>query len=121
MSCLVIESKAKQAALDYASEILDRSSVIIHRDPDGFAVVDKDAEDPKPPDDSYFPFNRVDFRRIKWFGMSWVGWVNRLFLQWLFIRLAYKEDNKGRKYDFGIMRGVWPTTGWNTPYRFLGE
>lgn len=56
---------------------------------------------------------------MKWREMSWVGWLNRLLLQWFFVRLAYEVDDAGRKVNFGILRWVWPTTGWTTDYRWL--
>ena len=47
------------------------------------------------------------------FGYTWVGWLNRLVLQWLFIRLYYGQH-------WGFLTRVVPLTGWGTAYKFIG-
>jgi len=48
--------------------------------------------------------------RIPW----WLGYLNFLILQWLFIRLTkWEEDNQN---GFGLLIGVLPLTGWWSRY-----
>ena len=58
--------------------------------------------------------------KIKWFEMTWIGWLNRLVLQWFFIRLAgaYDSETEKRMY-FLILRWIKPTTGWNDEFYFV--
>ena len=56
-------------------------------------------------------------RRI--FGLTWVGWLNVLALQWLCVRLAYQVDTGGRPIRWNLLVGVVPLTGWRSPYRYL--
>jgi len=48
-------------------------------------------------------------------GKSWLGWLNRLLLQWFFVRLAINPTTG----KYSILRWVVPTTGWSTDYKFI--
>lgn len=39
------------------------------------------------------------------FGLTWVGWLNAMILQWLGMRLGYGDR-------WRVILGVWPLTGW---------
>ncbi len=45
------------------------------------------------------------------FGLTWVGWLNFLLLQWLGIRLARLRED-GRTAGFGLLAPVLPLSGW---------
>ena len=50
-------------------------------------------------------------------GLTWVGWLNFLFLQWLWIRLYwYRDTPQGKPLGYGLKLGIMPLTGWWTPY-----
>lgn len=80
--------------------------------------------------------------------MTWLYFVNYFFFQWFFIRLARAEEKiisdvkvwfegsddiiknlikvktqaKETTYQwYSIMGFVWPLSGWNTPYKFIGK
>lgn len=46
------------------------------------------------------------------------GLANFLLLQWFFVRLARVEDENG-KCAVGLMRWIWPLTGWWSRYVYL--
>ena len=49
-------------------------------------------------------------------GATWVGWLNLLVLQWLFMRLAYNMNN-----EWFILRWVIPRTGWGEgKFQYIG-
>lgn len=50
----------------------------------------------------------------KLFSFTWVGWLNVILLQWLFVRLAYND--KGRWFLF---LGIVPLTGWSNDYKYI--
>lgn len=52
-------------------------------------------------------------RRDVW-PRTWVGWLNFLVLQWLFIRLARVTHSAGT--DWAVLRWVVPLTGWFSDY-----
>jgi hypothetical protein len=47
-------------------------------------------------------------------GKTWVGWLNRIILQWFFVRLGY--GNQWR-----LMWGIVPLTGWWSDYWRIGR
>lgn len=58
--------------------------------------------------------------------MTWLYFLNLFILQWFFVRLVrivYTVDITGEttttKYKFAF--GIYPLTGWNTPYKFIDE
>lgn len=53
------------------------------------------------------------------FGRTWLGWLNIIILQWLFIRLARVVDKDGNTESYCILKYVWPTTGWKNDYKYL--
>ena len=60
------------------------------------------------------------------FGYSQLGFLNRVFLQWFFIRM-YRYDHKEKQRrtikthrDYGILYWVIPLTGWGNPLKPLG-
>lgn len=59
------------------------------------------------------------------FGDTWLGWLNRIILQWFFVRLArvMDRDEAGNLKQTGWcwLRGVVPLTGWSTSYKFIGK
>ncbi len=50
----------------------------------------------------------------KFFGKTWVGWLNIIFLQWFFIRLSYGDS-------WRILKWVLPFTGWWNDYKYIGR
>lgn len=52
----------------------------------------------------------------KW---TWLGWLNWLVLQWLFVRLARVRDDDGRIVGYQWLVGVLPMTGWVDEYRYV--
>lgn len=48
----------------------------------------------------------------KFIGKTWVGWLNIILLQWLFVRLSYGDK-------WRLLTGIIPMTGWNTSYRYV--
>jgi len=43
--------------------------------------------------------------------------INYYFVQWLFFRICYVEDEAGVILRLGILVPVLPTTGWTTDYK----
>lgn len=41
-------------------------------------------------------------------GLTWVGWLNRLVLRWLFVRLAYVVEPDNTISRYFVHRWVWP-------------
>ena len=56
--------------------------------------------------------------RKNYLGNTWLGWINILLFQWFFVRLA---EEKGRKRRWVFIGFIWPTTGWNTEYKYVGK
>ena len=51
-------------------------------------------------------------------GYTWLGWLNKLLLQFFFIRLAYSVDSG--KTSWTIMKWIVPLTGWGrVNYRYF--
>jgi hypothetical protein len=50
----------------------------------------------------------------KLFGNTWVGWLNKIVIQWFFVRLAYNDE--GGWFILGI---VVPMTGWWNNYWYV--
>ena len=49
------------------------------------------------------------------FGLTWVGWLNKLILQFFCIRLAYGKEWK-------IIKWIVPLTGWGTiDYKYIDK
>jgi len=47
-------------------------------------------------------------------GLSWVGWLNFLILQWFCVRLAYIENTETKEVEgYKWIKGVAPLTGWS--------
>jgi len=53
-------------------------------------------------------------------GMTWLGVLNFVILQWFFIRLA-KVLEESEMIGFIIIRWAVPLTGWWSDYVFIGE
>jgi len=49
------------------------------------------------------------------------GWLNFLLVQWFFFRIVRVEDECGKLKAVGILRWVWPLTGWWSNYRWLKQ
>lgn len=57
-------------------------------------------------------------------GLTWMGWLNFLVLQWLFVRVARRLPfattdyyvSRGRLY---VVRYVLPLTGWVSPLVYV--
>lgn len=50
----------------------------------------------------------------KFLGFTWVGWLNILLFQWLFVRLAYGDR-------WRVLKWILPLTGWWSDYRYIGK
>jgi len=60
----------------------------------------------------------MKYRKI--LGYSWIGWLNIILLQWLFIRLQVNIDNDTNEIvKFRIIGPIFPLTGWNSPYTWV--
>lgn len=54
--------------------------------------------------------------------ISWLGVLNRIILQWFFIRLArIVDDVTGKTLGYKILKWVVPLTGWGSDYKFIGK
>jgi hypothetical protein len=54
------------------------------------------------------------------FGYSWLGIINMVIIQWLFIRLQATCD-KGQIVRFDFIGPIVPLTGWWGPYVRIGK
>jgi hypothetical protein len=55
-------------------------------------------------------------------GYSWVGWLNLLLLQWLFIRLQVSVDtDTGEIVRYQVIGFFLPMTGWWSNYVWLAK
>lgn len=59
-----------------------------------------------------------------WRSITWVGWLNIILFQWVFVRL-YRSwgcgDEYGKVIAYGFFYPILPLTGWTTdfvPQRF---
>lgn len=59
--------------------------------------------------------------RKKFFGHTWLGWLNIIVLQWFCIRLAQSIDMTTQDRKWFILKWIVPTTGWNSDYKFIGN
>ena len=50
--------------------------------------------------------------------MTFLGFVNRVFFQWFFVRLA-KEVEDGKVIKWKFLTGVVPLTGWGTDFKYI--
>lgn len=58
----------------------------------------------------------------KFLGYTWVGWLNILVLQWLFVRLAREIDiETGATESYAWIKGVVPLTGWFGRFWFVAD
>ena len=57
--------------------------------------------------------------RREWRGLTGVGWLNVLVLQWAFVRLSYTVDVD--PFGWRLLRWVVPCTGWHSRYRYVGR
>jgi hypothetical protein len=49
----------------------------------------------------------------RFWNRNWIGWLNILLFQWLFIRLNYiQQVGSCKMKSIGIQYWVVPTTGW---------
>jgi len=56
----------------------------------------------------------------KFLTNTWVGWLNILILQWLFIRLAYVTDTEKPDWcGWKLQKGIVPLTGWWSDYIYI--
>jgi hypothetical protein len=53
--------------------------------------------------------------------MTLLKFINYFILQWFFIRLCKEVNNEGLITNWGIMTKVYPLSGWNNSYKFIGE
>lgn len=60
---------------------------------------------------------RVPLRKL--FGKSFIGWLNILLFQWLFIRAWYNVNSNG--LTFGMYGFIVPCTGWWSDYKWIGK
>ncbi len=44
--------------------------------------------------------------------LSWVGWLNMLFVQFFFVRVSYGHNWK-------LLKWIIPLTGWINPYKWV--
>lgn len=54
-------------------------------------------------------------------AITWLGVINFLIVQWLFVRIARVTDGAHRTIGWGFIGAVWPLTGWWGRYRVLGR
>lgn len=45
-------------------------------------------------------------RRV--FGLTWVGWLNRIVLRWFFVCLAYRVEDDDTVSGYFLARWIWP-------------
>jgi hypothetical protein len=45
-----------------------------------------------------------------------IGWLNILFVQFLFSRVAYEEESDGSISNFYLLFPIVPLTGWRNDY-----
>lgn len=55
----------------------------------------------------------MDYPKRSLFGLTWVGWINLLVLQWFCIRLGYGGAT------WQVVRWVVPMSGWWSKYQFI--
>ena len=48
-----------------------------------------------------------------------IGPLNRYLIQLFFIRISVTVEDDGYVSRFGILRWVYPFTGWSRPYKWL--
>lgn len=54
---------------------------------------------------------------MKFWTYTWLEAVNKLFFQWLFIRLYKEVDADTKKIiGYGLLVGILPLTGWCSDY-----
>lgn len=52
----------------------------------------------------------------KLLNYTWIGWLNIIVLQWLFVRFYYAENEQGRIEGWGLLFPIVPLTGWWNDY-----
>ena len=52
----------------------------------------------------------------KLLSKTWVGWLNIIVLQWLFVRLFYATNDQDEVVNYGFIFPVLPLTGWWSDY-----
>ena len=52
--------------------------------------------------------------------MTKLGLVNRIFFQWLFVRVTRKVQD-GVTIGYGLMGFVMPLSGWDNDYKIIGK
>lgn len=62
-------------------------------------------------------------QKFNFFGLntSWLGLLNRILLQWFFIRLQASIDVYPEITGFQLIGFIIPTTGWSTGYKYVGK
>lgn len=57
--------------------------------------------------------------------MSKLEFINKVFMQWLFIRLArvrYSDrEGKINKKGWAIISFIWPLSGWTNDFKIIGK
>lgn len=52
--------------------------------------------------------------------MGWLGLLNFMLLQWIFVRLAKEVDTKSKKIvKWKLLIGIVPLTGWWNDYIYI--
>lgn len=51
----------------------------------------------------------------RFIGLTWMGWSNLLFVQWLGMRLYRLEQDDGRVTEIGLEGWILPLVGWGKP------
>lgn len=63
-------------------------------------------------------------KRRKFFGHTWLGWLNKIILQWFFVRLTEivtrDKNDIEIKSEWSLDYWIVPTTGWGNDYKFIG-
>lgn len=62
----------------------------------------------------------MKYKKFNLFGLntSWVGLLNRILLQWFFVRLQMNIINSDID-GFQLIGFIIPTTGWTTDYKYV--
>lgn len=55
----------------------------------------------------------------KFLGLSWIGWLNVLIIQWFFIRICYVLGDDGKPKSIGFLGMVIPLTGWYSDFAYV--
>lgn len=53
--------------------------------------------------------------------MTFLKFINMFFFQWFFVRLTKHYDSRRVLMFYSIQGFIWPTTGWNSDYKYIGN